>query len=201
VEACGELGIEALTLYAFSTENWRRPAAEVGGLMNLFRAYFEREVETLAARGVRVRFIGDRARFAPDIRAMMEATESRTAANDALTLAVAMNYGARAEIAAAARRLAAEVSAGDRALDAVDEAALTGALDTEGMPELDLMIRTSGEQRLSNFLLWQAAYAELVFAPETWPDFRRAALHRALQTYQARDRRFGAVAPGMAGRP
>lgn len=194
VEACGDLGVEALTLFAFSTENWRRPRTEVSGLMDLFRSYFRREAERLAANGVRVRFLGRSDRLPDDIQSMMRDIEERTAANARLTLAIAINYGARDELVRAAQRLA-ELAAGG-AIDPadIDEEAFAAGLDTVDLPDPDLLIRTSGEQRLSNFLLWQAAYAELVFAEETWPEFSRASLERAIGAYHARDRRYGGLA-------
>ncbi len=194
VEACPDLGVEYLTLYAFSTENWKRSAEEVTGLMNLFRLYMRREAADLARRGAKVKFIGDRTGLAMDIQKMMAGLEERTAANDKLTLVIALNYGGRSEIAAAARRLAAKVAAGDLNADAVDETCLAAELDTGGLPDPDLVIRTSGEQRISNFLLWQCAYAEFLFVDDLWPDFDRDAFARALSLFQARDRRFGAVA-------
>lgn len=194
VEACPDLGVEVLTLYAFSTENWKRSTEEVSGLMNLFRRYMRREAAELARRGARVVFLGDREGLDPDIREMMNGLEAQTAANAKLTLAIAINYGGRAEIAAAARRLAARAAAGEIAPEAIDETALGGALDTAGLPDPDLLIRTSGEQRISNFLLWQCAYAEFMFVDELWPDFDGAALARALDAFGARERRFGAVA-------
>lgn len=193
VEACPDFGIEFLTVYAFSTENWRRPSFEVDGLMTLFRRYLHREVAELAEKGVRLRFIGDRTRLAADIQAMMAGVEQRTAGGARLTVVIAVNYGGRADVAAATRRLAAEVARGERRAEDIDERAIAAALSTFDLPDPDLVIRTSGEQRLSNFLLWQAAYAELVFAPELWPDFDRAALERALGAFGARERRFGAV--------
>ncbi len=194
VEACPDLGVETLTLFAFSTENWRRPEDEVRGLMGLLRRYLRRETAELDERKVRVRFIGDRSALDPDIQAMMDAIEARTAAHRRFTLAIAVNYGGRAEIAAAARRLAREVACGARTPESIDEAVLGGALETAELSDPDLVIRTSGEQRISNFLLWQCAYSEFVFAPELWPDFDRAAFERALAAYGARERRFGAVA-------
>jgi undecaprenyl diphosphate synthase len=199
VEACPDFGVETLTLFAFSTENWRRPRHEVDGLMTLFRRYLRREAAELAEKGVRVRFVGDRDRLPVDIRTMMGGLEAQTAAGARLTVVLAINYGGRAEIVSAARALAAEVAAGRRTPDSIDEGAIAGALETAGLPDPDLVIRTSGEQRLSNFLLWQCAYAEFVFAPEFWPDFDRAALARALDAFGARERRFGAVVtPGGA---
>ncbi|MEL7462596.1 MAG: polyprenyl diphosphate synthase [Pseudomonadota bacterium] len=194
VEAAPDFGIEVLTLYAFSTENWKRSVEEVRGLMNLFRRYFRREAADLERRGARVVFLGDRTAMAEDIQAMMASLEERTASNTKITLAIAMNYGGRAEIAAAAKRLASRAASGEIAAEDVDDAAVEAELDTAGLPDPDLVIRTSGEQRVSNFLLWQAAYAEFLFVDELWPDFDRAALARALNAYHARDRRFGAVA-------
>ena len=193
VEACPDFGVETLTLYAFSTENWRRPRDEVEGLMHLFRRYLRREAAELAEKGVRVRFIGDRTALAPDLRALMAGVEAQTAHCGRLTVVMAINYGGRADILSAARALAAEAARGGCDPAAIDEAAFEGALQTAGLPELDLVIRTSGEQRISNFLLWQAAYAEFVFAPELWPDFDRDAFARALAVFGARERRFGAV--------
>ena len=194
VEACPDLGVETLTLFAFSTENWRRPEDEVRGLMGLLRRYLRRETAELEEHQVRVRFIGERSALDADIQAMMGAIEARTETHRRFTLVLAINYGGRADIAAAARRLAREVACGARSPESVDEAALGGALATVGLSDPDLVIRTSGEQRISNFLLWQCAYSEFVFTPELWPDFDRAALERALAVYGARERRFGAVA-------
>ena len=194
VDACPDLGVRMLTLFAFSTENWRRSTEEVQGLMGLFRRYLRKDAAELEDKDLRVRFIGDRAALDPDIRAMMGSLEARTAEKTGYELIVAVNYGGRAEIAGAARRLAGEVARGERAAERVDEAALAGAMDTGGLRDPDLVIRTSGEQRISNFLLWQCAYSEFVFAPELWPDFDRPAFERALAAYGARERRFGAVA-------
>ena len=194
VEGCADHGVRVLTLFAFSTENWRRPADEVNGLMALFRRYLRREAAELAEKGVRVRFIGDRRPLPDDIRALMAGVEAQTAHCDKLTVVMAVNYGGRAEIAAAARKLAAEVAAGVRLPEDIDESALGRCLETADLPDPDVVIRTSGEQRISNFLLWQSAYAEFVFAGELWPDFDRAALDRALGAFSARERRFGAVA-------
>ncbi|TVQ57586.1 MAG: di-trans,poly-cis-decaprenylcistransferase [Rhodobacteraceae bacterium] len=194
VEACPDFGVETLTLFAFSTENWSRPPSEISGLMTLFRRYLRRDAAELVEKGVRVRFIGDRAPLAPDIRALMESVEAQTVGGERLTVVIAINYGGRADIARAARRLAAEVASGRRAADDIDEAAFGAALFTADVADPDLVIRTSGEQRISNFLLWQAAYAEFVFAPEFWPDFDRDAFARALSAYGARERRFGALA-------
>jgi undecaprenyl diphosphate synthase len=194
VEACPDYGVDTLTAFAFSTENWRRSAEEVSGLMALLRRYLRRETAELEEKGVRVRVIGVREGLPADIVAMIEALEARTAKNERHTLVLAINYGARAEIASAARRLAVEVAEGRRPPESIDEAAVDSALFTNGLSEPDLVIRTSGEQRISNFLLWQCAYSEFVFAPEFWPDFDRAAFERALMAYGDRERRFGAVA-------
>ncbi len=194
VEACPDLGIEYLTLYAFSTENWKRPMTEVSGLMQLFRNYLQRESAQLNREGVRVRFIGDPMPLPPDIQRMMRSLEETTRHNVRLTVSIAINYGGRAEMVNATRRLAAKVAAGEMSPVDIDENALRRELFTEGLPDPDLIIRTSGEQRLSNFLLWQAAYSELVFAPELWPDFDRDAFARSLARYDGRNRRYGAVA-------
>jgi undecaprenyl diphosphate synthase len=184
-------GVEVLTLYAFSSENWRRPQDEISDLKGLLGFYLERELASLHKEGVRLRLIGDYRAFGPDLVARLDAAVARLAGNDRLTLVVALNYGSQAEIAAAARRLASRAGAGELAIDAIDEAAIGAELDTSGLPELDLLIRTSGELRLSNFLLWQAAYAELLFTPVLWPDFDEAAFAAALDEFAARQRRFG----------
>ena len=193
VEACPDFGIETLTLFAFSTENWRRPAAEVEGLMMLFRRYLRREAAELVSKNVRVRFIGNRAGLAPDIQALMAGLEAQTAHCTGLCVVLAVNYGGRADIAEAARRLAAEVAAGRLDSADVNEHRLSAVMSTAGLSDPDLVIRTSGEQRISNFLLWQCAYAEFVFVPELWPDFTRDVFERALGVFRARQRRFGAV--------
>ena len=193
VEACPDLGIETLTLFAFSTENWRRPRSEVESLMGLLRRYLRREAVELVSRNVRVRFIGSRAGLAADIVALMESLEAQTEACNGLTVVLAINYGGRAEIVEAARHLAGEVAAGRLSPEGISADLLGASLSTRGLPDPDLVIRTSGEQRVSNFLLWQCAYAEFVFAPELWPDFDRPAFERALGVFRARQRRFGAV--------
>ncbi len=192
VEAAAELGISYLTLFGFSSENWKRPADEVGDLMALLRHYLRGEIAELHRNNVRLRVIGDRDRLAPDIVTLIDNSEALTAGNAGLHLAIALSYGGRAEIAGAARRLAEEVAAGRLAADAIDEARFARHLLTEGMPDPDLVIRTSGEQRLSNFLLWQTAYSEFVFIETLWPDFAKADLERALREYHGRDRRYGA---------
>lgn len=194
VEACPDFGVEYLTLFAFSTENWKRPAAEVAGLMQLFRHYLRREAAQLNRDGVRVRFIGDSGPLPPDISQMMQSLEETTRHNVRLTVSIAINYGARSEMARAAQRLAAKVAAGEISPADVDERAFGRELLTDGLPDPDLIIRTSGEQRLSNFLLWQAAYSEFVFAPENWPDFGRDEFARALAQFGTRERRYGTVA-------
>jgi undecaprenyl diphosphate synthase len=191
LRAAGEAGVECLTLYAFSSENWRRSADEVGDLMGLLRFYLRSEIEALHKEGVCLKVIGDYRAFAPDIVELIDRGIERTAANARMTLVIALNYGAQAEIVCAARRLAARVAAGEIAPDAIDEAAIAAELDTADLPPLDLLIRTSGEYRLSNFLLWQAAYAELLFVDTLWPDFDGEALGAGLAAYGARQRRFG----------
>lgn len=191
LRAAGEAGVECLTLYAFSSENWRRPEEEVNDLMGLLRFYISAELDTLHREGIRIRVIGDHKAFQPDVARMVDQAIARTAGNQRMTLAIALNYGARAEILNAARLLAARAAGGDLKPGEIDEAAFDAALDTAGLPPLDLLIRTSGEQRLSNFLLWQAAYAELLFVDTLWPDFDGDALQAALAAYAARERRFG----------
>jgi undecaprenyl diphosphate synthase len=191
VQACPSLGIRWLTIYAFSTENWKRSTEEVIGLMSLFGRYIENEADRLSAQGVRLRFIGGRARLEPRLQALMSAIEARTAGNTLLNLTVAINYGGRDELARAAVRLAGDVAAGRLALEDAGEAALAARLDTADLPDPDLVIRTSGEMRTSNFLPWQAAYAEYEFSPTLWPDFTRDELAAILDRFAGRDRRFG----------
>ena len=187
------LGIRHLTIFAFSTENWLRPKEEVHGLMDLFRLYMRRECRTLAAEGVRVRFIGDPSGMPMDVQGLMDEAQALTAQGDVMTLTVALNYGARAEMVRAAKRIAERVAAGEMTPDEVDDAAFADGLDTAGLPDPDLLIRTSGEQRLSNFLLWQLAYSEFLFVDRHWPDFDEACLRDAVARFADRDRRFGAV--------
>jgi undecaprenyl diphosphate synthase len=184
-------GVEVLTLYAFSSENWKRTTEEIADLTGLMRFYLERELATLHKEGVKLKLIGDYAAFGPDLVARLDRAIAHTADNRRLTLVVALNYGSRAEIADAARSLASKAAAGDVDPAAIDEQALSAELQTEGLPELDLLIRTSGEVRLSNFLLWQAAYAELMFVDTLWPDFSEQDFADALERYAARERRFG----------
>ncbi len=192
IEAAGEHGVAWITLYAFSSENWRRPESEITDLTGLLRHYVRSELAEFAARGVRLRVIGERERFAADIRADLADAERRTEANTGLNLTVALSYGARTEIVAAARACAEDAAAGRLAPSALDEAHFAGRLGTAEMPDPDLLIRTSGEQRLSNFLLWQLAYSELVFLDVLWPDFSAAHFAAALEEYDRRERRFGA---------
>ena len=191
MQAAVDHGVEVLTLYAFSSENWRRSAEEIADLTGLMRFYLERELATLDKEGVRLRLIGDYSAFGPDLVAKLEKAIAHTSKNSRLTLVVALNYGSRAEIAAAARALAGKAARGELDPADVDEQAIEGELQTHGLPELDLLIRTSGEVRLSNFLLWQAAYAELLFVDTLWPDFDEQAFAGALSRFAARDRRFG----------
>lgn len=190
--AAREQGIEALTLYAFSSENWRRPEEEIGDLMGLLRHFLKSEIDELAREGVRLRILGNYRVLKPDLVKLIDDAIARTAVNTGPILAIALNYGAQAELVAAARRLAEKVAAG-MPVSAIDEVAIDRELDTDGLPPLDLMIRTSGEQRLSNFLLWQAAYAELLFVDTLWPDFDAAALAEAIEAYGRRQRRFGGL--------
>ncbi len=191
VEACSEQGIEALTLFAFSSENWRRPKQEVRLLMDLLWTALNREIRKLHENGIAVRFIGDRSAFSPRIGERIAAAEALTAANTGLTLVVAINYGGRWDIVDAARRLAAEVAEGRLAPEAIDEARFASELSIAGLPEPDLFIRTGGEQRISNFLLWHLAYTEFYFTDVLWPDFGREALADALASFGRRQRRFG----------
>jgi undecaprenyl diphosphate synthase len=191
LQAAADNGVEVLTLYAFSSENWRRSAEEIADLTSLMRFYLERELKTLIKEKVRLKLIGDYSAFGPDLVQRLERAIERTASNDRLTLVVALNYGSRAEIAAAARAVAAKVAAGDLAAGDVNEASIGAELQTHDLPELDLLIRTSGEVRLSNFLLWQAAYAELLFLDSLWPDFDEQAFSEALGHFASRQRRFG----------
>ena len=187
-------GVRYLTLYAFSTENWGRPAEEVDALMELFCQCVIHETPDMQRQGIRIRTIGDRSRFSEKVQAHLAQAEEQTAGGDKLTLTLALNYSSRDEIVRAVRKLAARAAAGTLAPAAIDEETMSGALDTAGMPDPDLVIRTSGECRLSNFLLWQASYAELCFPQVLWPDFTEAEFDRAIEEYARRDRRFGLVA-------
>ena len=193
VEACPGLGIKYLTIFAFSTENWKRTQVEVAGLMSLFRRYIVKETRTLARNGIRVRFIGDRVRLDAKLIELMDTLERETAGNDLVHLTVALNYGGRDEVARATKRLARDVADGKLRPEDVDEETLPKYLDTRVLPDPDLVIRTSGEARISNFLLWQSAYSEYEFIDTLWPDFTAAELERLCKSFGARDRRFGAV--------
>ena len=193
VEGCLEIGIEYLTLFAFSSENWKRPEREVDDLMGLLRLYLRSEIGELARQGVRLRCIGDVERLSGDIRDLIGEAETATASNSTLVLTVALNYGSRQEIVRAVRRMARDIAAGRLTADDVTEDAIGRYLDTRDLPDPDLLIRTSGEQRLSNFLLWQAAYTELVYLPTLWPDFDKRDLETAVAEYHRRERRYGAV--------
>jgi undecaprenyl diphosphate synthase len=194
VTAAAELGISYLTLFGFSSENWKRPHDEINDLMGLLRHYLRGEIAELHKQSVRVVIIGDRARLAPDIVTLIDNAEQLTAANTRLTLIVALSYGGRDDIVQATRKLATDVAAGRLQAKDIDETRLSSALFTAGIPDPDLLIRTSGEQRISNFLLWQLAYTELVFIETLWPDFGRADLERAISDFHGRERRYGASA-------
>jgi len=193
VRAAPDLGIEWLTIYAFSTENWKRSTEEVLGLMAIFARYIQREADRLAAEGVRMRFIGDRSRLDPKLQRLMAGIEARTAGFTRLNLTVAINYGGRDEILRALRGLARDAAEGRLDPCDITEAALSGRMDTAGLPDPDLVIRTSGETRTSNFLPWQAAYAEYEFTPTLWPDFTPDELAAILARFGNRERRFGGV--------
>ena len=199
VRAAGDLGIEWLTVYAFSSENWQRPKSEISDLMGLLKLFIRRDLAEIHQAGVRVRMIGDREGLSSDIRALIEEAETLTAANRSMNLVIAFNYGARDEIARAARTIAAAAAAGSLDPAEIDTASFATFLDTRLVPDPDLIVRTSGEQRLSNFLLWQSAYSELVFLPCHWPDFGPEKLAEALEVYATRERRYGGlVARGVA---
>jgi undecaprenyl diphosphate synthase len=191
VEGCLRQGVEALTLFAFSSENWRRPDEEVGALMELFLRALDKEVDELHEQGVRLRFIGDLDAFNPELRKRMELAMARTAGNLKLALNVAVNYGGRWDIVHAARQAAIAVTQGELAVQEIDEARLGGWMSLAELPPLDLFIRTGGEVRVSNFLLWQLAYAELYFTDTLWPDFDQACLARAIEDFARRERRYG----------
>jgi undecaprenyl diphosphate synthase len=191
LRAAAECGVQVLTLYAFSSENWRRSDEEISDLKGLMGYYLEREFDSLDKEGVRLELVGDYSAFGPDLTARLERAVDRLRTNSRLTLVIALNYGSRAEIATAARTLAEKALAGKIDAAAIDEHAVGAELQTRDLPPLDLLIRTSGEVRLSNFLLWQAAYSELLFLPTLWPDFDEQAFRSAIADYSARERRFG----------
>ena len=193
VEGAIEQGIDYLTLYGFSSENWKRPLEEIKELMGLLRFYLKNEVRKLNREGVRFQVIGDRAKLADDIVSLIDDAESETASNTRLVLTIALSYGSRAEIATAAQRIASQVSDGTLAIEDIDEHVLGQNLYTANMPDPDLLIRTSGEQRISNFLLWQLAYSEFIFVDKLWPDFGQTDLQDTVQEYHRRERRYGAT--------
>jgi undecaprenyl diphosphate synthase len=198
VRAANDIGIENLTLYAFSSENWKRPVTEVGHLMGLFRAYVREDVSELMKNNARLRFIGNRSRASADIVALIDESEKRTAANTGLNLTLAFDYGSQEEIAAAARDMAQAAARGELDPETITTEYFSSRLSTAGIPDPDFVIRTSGEHRLSNFLLWQSAYSEFMFVDTLWPDFTREDFVNALHVFAARERRFGAVAPPEA---
>ncbi|WP_298728339.1 isoprenyl transferase [uncultured Ferrovibrio sp.] len=191
VRTCRRLGIEYLTLYAFSSENWKRPESEVNGLMELLRLYIRRELDELARNDVCIRMIGDRSRLAPDIVELITEAEAKTQNNHTLTLVIALSYGGQDEIVEACRRLAEQVAAGKLSPQDITTTSFANHLQTAGIPDPDMIIRTSGEQRLSNFLIWQSAYSELIFVDKLWPDFSSQDLAAAVEEFQRRERRYG----------
>jgi undecaprenyl diphosphate synthase len=201
ITAAVDLGVTHMTVFAFSTENWRRPAAEVSDLMGLLRAFIKSDLERLRREGVCVRIIGQRDGLPADIVAMVDDAHEKTKANSRFFLQVALNYGAQADIVAAARGLAEQVAAGTLTPEEITDERFESSLSTHGLPPLDLLIRTSGEHRLSNFLLWEAAYAEFVFQDILWPDYGRDALKTALDIFAGRSRRFGGVEAGNVAQP
>ena len=193
IKGAQELGISYLTLYGFSLENWKRPMSEINDLMALLRLYLRKEINELDRNGVRIRFIGDRTRLERDIIDLIEGAERRTASNHGLTLVIALSYGSRQELTSAMRALATDVAAGRLDPAGIDESIIENRLFTAGIPDPDLVIRTSGEKRVSNFLLWQLAYAELVFLDTLWPEFGRKDLEFAVEEFHRRERRYGAT--------
>ena len=191
LQAAADYGVEVLTIYDFSSENWRRSTEEISELTALMRFYLDRELKTLEKERVRLKLIGEYSAFGGELVERLERAVERTAGNTRLTLVIALNYGSRAELAGAVRKLAGKAAAGEIDVTSIDEAAIAAELQTADLPDLDLLIRTSGEERLSNFLLWQAAYAELLFLNTLWPDFNEQTFAEALSVYAARDRRFG----------
>ncbi len=198
VEAAQDVGLKNLTVYSFSTENWRRPVSEVNALFGLLKAYVKRDLDRLAREGVRVRILGTRKGLPDDIRKLVDRAEARTEANSKFNLCIAFNYGGREEIVRAVQKAAKSLSDGSLNPDTLDEESFEQFLDTSEVPDPDIVIRTSGEYRLSNFLIWQAAYAELVFMDVLWPDFGKEHLIEAIETFQKRERRFGGLASGAA---
>ncbi len=201
VRAAADLGLEYLTLYGFSSENWKRPRTEVNDLMGLLRLYIHDDLEELHASGVEIRIIGAKTQLEGDIIKLIEHAQARTRGNTKLKLIIAFNYGGQDEIVEAARRIAQDVAAGKMAPETVDRELFTSYLATAGIPDPDLVIRTSGERRLSNFLIWQTAYSEFVFTDTLWPDFTKAHLAAAIGEFQGRERRFGGLSLAAGGRP
>jgi undecaprenyl diphosphate synthase len=193
LRAAGEAGVACLTLYAFSSENWSRPETEINDLMGLLRLYIGKELNALHAEGIKLKVIGDHSAFQADVAKLIDQAVAKTADNQRMTLAIALNYGSRAELVGAVRRLASRAAGGDLAPETINEAAIEAELDTSDLPPLDLIIRTSGEHRLSNFLLWQAAYAELLFVDTLWPDFDGDCMRAALTDFSGRERRYGGL--------
>lgn len=193
VRAAGELGIKYLTLYAFSTENWQRDTEEVEGLMNLLRQYLKSELKEIQEKGVRIMFIGERQMLAADIVSQMSKIEHDTAKNDKMTLCIALSYGSRQEIVSASQKLASLAQKGDIKIQDIDIKMFSDMLYTKDIPDPDLVIRTSGEQRISNYLLWQIAYSELFFTPTLWPDFNKQELEKIIEDFNHRERRYGKV--------
>lgn len=199
IRAADEIGIRFLTVYSFSSENWKRPAAEVSDLMGLLRRFIRNDLADLHARNIRIRVIGVKDGLAPDIVELLDESEYLTRENTGLTFVVAFNYGSRREIVDAARMMAEAVKAGEIRIENINEKSFAEYLNTDGIPDPELVIRTSGEQRLSNFLLWQASYSEFVFTSGHWPDFGHDMLIEALVHYQSRDRRFGGLSSAIGG--
>lgn len=201
VRATADIGVEYLTLYGFSSENWKRPKTEVNDLMGLLRMYIREDLEELHRNNVQIRVIGAKTQLEGDIIALIEEAQARTRNNTKLKLVIAFNYGGQDEIVEAARRIAEDVAAGKRQPSEIDRDVFASYLATSGIPDPELIIRTSGEQRLSNFLIWQTAYSEFVFTDTLWPDFKKEHLIAAIREYQGRDRRFGGVSTAAGGRP
>ena len=193
LRAAGEAGVECLTLYAFSSENWRRPESEINDLMGLLRLYIGAELNALHREGIRVKILGDHRAFPPDVAKLVDGAVAKTAGNKRMTLAIALNYGSRAELVQAAQKLAVRATVGEVTAEQIDEEMIGASLYTNDLPPLDLLIRTSGERRLSNFLLWQSAYAELLFVDTLWPDFNGDSLRAAIADFAQRERRYGGL--------
>jgi len=192
-KAAKEAGVKYLTLYAFSTENWKRPKDEVDTLMDLLRQYLSKNFEELNKYDIRICFIGEREMLASDILEKMRELEEKTKNNSSATLQIALSYGSRAEITAAVKKIAQKIKDGDMSVESIDEKTISDMLYTKGIPDPDILIRTSGEQRLSNYLLWQLAYSEFFFTPTYWPDFTKEELNEIIKTYQSRERRYGKI--------